>query len=532
MHRLRVTGVMSVERIESFVGGRWVAGSGKITELLNPATEEVVAVAARDGLDYGDVLTYARTEGHAALAALTFAERGALLGRMADALQGAREPLIAAATVNGGCTRGDAKFDIDGAILVLTHYAELGRQLGDTRVLIDGEGSQLGRSPRFWGQHVHVPRRGVAVLINAFNFPAWGFAEKTACALLAGVPVVSKAATATALTAYRCARALISHAALPKGVFSFVAGASAPLLDHLDGQDTLAFTGSAKTGRTLRSHPRVIERSPPVNVEADSLNAAVLDPELGEDSEGMLLFLREIAREMTQKTGQKCTAVRRVIVPESHVDRVVAALGAQLDDFAVGDPAKPSVRMGPLTTAQQLEDVRAGTEALCQDADVVYGSPGRPPLVGVADDRGFFFDKVVLVARDPHRARYVHELEVFGPVATIVPYSGDADEAIALVHRGQGSLVTSVYTDRPVFAEKLVYGVAPYSGRVYLGSSKVAAHAMGSGLVLPQCTHGGPGRAGGGEELGGLRGLRRFMQRTAVQGARPLVERVTGTRPS
>ena len=523
---------MSVERIESFVCGEWVQGSGQDSELLNPATEEVVAVAAREGLDYGDLLGYARQHGQASLAALTFAERGALLQRMSSALHAAREELIAAAVVNGGCTRGDAKFDIDGAIHVLSHYAELGARLGDRRAWVDGEGVQLGRSPRFWGQHICVSRTGVAVLINAFNFPAWGFAEKAACALLAGVPAVTKAATATALTAYRCARVLVADADLPAGVFSFIAGSAAPLVDHLEGQDTLAFTGSAQTGRGLRTHPRIVDRSVPVNVEADSLNAAVLDPELESDSEGMHLFIREVAREMTQKTGQKCTAVRRLMVPEARVEEVVEALGAALDDVTVGDPAGGSVRMGPLATAQQLKDVRAGTDALTEEAEVVHGTPGRPASVDGVHDRGFFFDKVVLVTRKPAQAQRVHDLEVFGPVVTVIPYSGDPDEAVALVHRGQGSLVTSVYTDRSAFAERLVYGIAPYSGRVYLGSSKGADHAFGSGLVLPQCVHGGPGRAGGGEELGDLRGVLHFMQRAAVQGARPLVERVTGTRPT
>ena len=523
---------MSMERIESFVCGEWTAGSGPDVGLLNPATEEPIATAAREGLDYGEVLGYAREQGHATLAALSFAERGALLQRMSDALQKSRESLLDSAVVNGGCTRADAKFDVDGAIQVLAYYAELGRTLGERRILVDGEGLQLGRSPRLWAQHIHVCRTGVAVLINAFNFPAWGFAEKAACALLAGVPVVTKAATSTALTAYRCTRVLMSDADLPNGIFQFVAGSASSLLEHLDGQDMLAFTGSAVTGRTLRNHPRVVERNVLVNVEADSLNAAVLDPDLGDESEGMQLFIREVVREMTQKTGQKCTAVRRLMVPESRVEHVVAALGARLDEVAVGDPADRAVRMGPLATAQQWADVEAGTQLLRQEAELVHGRVGRPELVGISHDRGFFFDKVLLVASKPHEAKSVHDVEVFGPVVTVIPYSGDPDEAVALVRRGQGSLVTSLYSDRPEFAERVVLGVGPYSGRVYIGSSKIADHAMGSGLALPQCVHGGPGRAGGGEELGGLRGVQHFMQRTAVQGARSLVERLTDTRPT
>lgn len=523
---------MTQVQIESYLSGRWQSGSGAGATLVNPATEAQVATASTVGLDFGAAVAFARRTGGAELRGMTFAQRAALLEKMSAALHAQREALIDAQLLNGGCTRGDAKFDVDGAILVLSHYAELGKALGDRRLLADGEGIQLGRSPRFWGQHVYVPRRGVAVLINAFNFPAWGFAEKAACALLAGMPVITKPATSTALTAYLASKALVD-AGLPPGVLSFVGGGSGDLLDHLEGQDILSFTGSAVTGHKLRSHRRIVEASVPVNVEADSLNAAVLGPDVELGSDTMQLFLRDVSREITQKTGQKCTAVRRLFVPHERVDEVIAELGARFGETVIGDPALKEVRMGPLASHDQLKDVRAGVERLQRDATVVYGDPGAAlsPL-GVEKGRGYFFPVVLLKAKDSRQAPEVHSHEVFGPVATILPYSGSADEAAELVALGGGGLVCSVFSDDRDFTETATLGIAPFHGRVYLGSAKVLEHAMGPGLVLPQTIHGGPGRAGGGEELGGLRGVEHFMQRTAIQGSRPIVEHLSGTKPT
>lgn len=517
--------------IESFLLGEWRSGSGDGATLVNPATEAPVAKASTAGLDFSAALRHAREIGGKHLRAMTFRERGEMLLTLSQALHGQREALIASAIENGGCTRSDAKFDVDGAIAVLAAYAEVGKSLPDSRILPDGEGIQLGRSPRFWGQHVYVPRTGVAVLINAFNFPAWGFAEKAACAWLAGMPIVTKPATATALTAYLATKALVESGALPEGAMGFVGGSAQDLLDHLDGQDILSFTGSAATGQTLRSHPRVVERSVPVNVEADSLNAAVLGPDVEPGEETMQLFLREVTREMTQKTGQKCTAVRRIMVPKSRVEAVVAGMAERFDEITIGDPSVDGVRMGPVATKQQLEDVRAGIGRLRTEAEPVYGDPDRPvQATGVSEGKGYFFPIVLLKADDPSAAASVHSHEVFGPVATILPYDDDAQEAASLVCMGGGGLVASVYSDDKKFTEEVTLGVAPYHGRVYLGSAKVAEHVMGSGLVLPQCVHGGPGRAGGGEELGGERGVKHFMQRTAIQGSRPVVQAMTGTK--
>ncbi|MEQ8278274.1 MAG: 3,4-dehydroadipyl-CoA semialdehyde dehydrogenase [Deltaproteobacteria bacterium] len=520
---------MATDRIQSYLEGRWQDGEGEGAPLVNPATEDVVATATTAGIDFAAGLAHARKVGVANLGALTFAERGALLQRMSTALHDQREALIASAIANGGCTRGDAKFDIDGAILVFSHYAELGAELGDKKILADGDGIQLGRSPRFWGQHVFVPREGVAILINAFNFPAWGFAEKAACALLAGMPVITKPATATAHTAWLSTKAIVEAADVPEGAFGFIGGGVGDLLDHVTGQDILAFTGSASTGAMLRSNPKIVEKSVHVNVEADSLNAAVLGPDLDLGSEGFSLFVREVSREMTQKTGQKCTAVRRIFLPEANADEVIEALGERLTGLVIGDPSNEDVRMGPLASARQLADVEKGIALLREEADVVVGDPDKP--FDKPNGKGFFFAPVLLKARDPQTARHVHEHEVFGPVATVLTYSGDAAEAIELVRKGEGGLVTSVYSDDKAFTEQMVLGLAPFHGRVYLGSSKVRNHAMGSGLVLPQCVHGGPGRAGGGEELGGLRGVQHYMHRVAIQGSRPMVEKICDTKP-
>ena len=520
---------MSSERIESYISGQWSPGSGPGVPLLNPTTEAEVGRAETGGVDMAAALSFARREGGRALRSLTFAERAALIGQMSTALHKVREELIDTSVLNGGCTRGDAKFDIDGAIGTLAAYAELGKTLGDARILADGEGIQLGRSPRFWGQHVYTPKTGVAVFVNAFNFPAWGFAEKAACAILAGMPVLCKPATATALTAYRMFKALVAAEVAPKGALSFVGGAPQDLLDHLEVQDVLAFTGSASTGQTFRARKNLIEKSIPINVEADSLNAAVLGPDVELGSDAMSLFLREVSKDMTQKTGQKCTATRRIFVPEARVADVIAEMSARLAEIKIGDPALTEVGMGPLATRQQLEDVRAGVKRLREDGEVVFGDADAPlsPVGGTAG-KGFFHPILLMRAKNSASARWVHSHEVFGPVATICPYSGDAAEAAELVGLGRGSLVASIYSDDKGFIERAAIGIAPWTGRVYIGGAKVFDHTMGPGTVLPLSVHGGPGRAGGGEELGGMRGVMHYMQRTALQGYRPIVESISG----
>jgi len=513
--------------LDSYLGGRWVAGTGAPALLVNPATEEPIAQIAAGGLDAPAALAHARDVGGAALAALSFGERAALLRAMSRLIHDKRDELILLGMQNGGNTRGDAKFDIDGASGTLAYYADLGDQLGDARVLVDGEAAQLGRSPRLYGTHMLSPRAGVAVHVNAFNFPAWGTFEKAACALLAGMPVISKPATATALLAHRMVQLIVDAKLLPAGALQLVCGSLGDLLDHLGGQDVLAFTGSGATGAKLRGTPRLIERNVRVNVEADSLNAAVLGPDVEPGSDTWNLFVSEVAKDLTQKTGQKCTAIRRILVPEARAAELEEALAERLAAVKTGDPTHDDVTMGPLATAAQLRDVRAGFARLRQEAEAVGGGGGSVAPLGVPAGKGFFFAPVLLRARDSAAAQVVHELEVFGPVATVLRYDGGARAAGTLVRRAEGSLVSSIYSDDRGFLAEAVRHAAPLLGRVYVGSAKVAGQTAGPGTVLPQLVHGGPGRAGGGEELGGARGLAFYMQRTALSGDRALLDAIT-----
>jgi 3,4-dehydroadipyl-CoA semialdehyde dehydrogenase len=515
--------------LRSYVGGRWVHGQGTLQTLVNPTTEEPLAEIGADGVDRAAALEFARKQGGPALRALSFAERGALLKAICDKIQAHRDEILDLAVASGGNTRSDAKFDVDGATFTLSAYAELGKALGDTRVLADGEGISLGRTPRFHGQHIAVPRMGVAVHINAFNFPAWGFAEKAATAILAGMPVLTKPAVSTALVAHRLFEILLEGQVLPEGVLSLLAGGAGDLLSHVGSQDVVAFTGSSDTAIKIRSLPNVIRDSVRVNVEADSLNAAVLGPDAEPGSETYELYLKDVLRDMTQKAGQKCTAIRRILVPTATAERFRDDLVDRLRGIVVGNPAQDGVRMGPVATKDQLRDVREGIDVLTRDGRLVYGVSDLKP-VGVEPGRGFFVAPVLLELEAGAAGESVHSREVFGPVATVVPYSGQAQEAIELVARGNGGLVSGVYSEDTAFAASMALGLAPYHGRVFLGSAKIAEQSPGPGTVLPTLIHGGPGRAGGGEELGGLRGLAFYMQRVALEGSRPVIERIVGTK--
>ncbi len=510
-----------MKELTSFVSGTWISGKGKPAELVNPATEEVLATTSTEGIDFGAALAFAREKGGRALRAMTFAQRGEMLRAMSRAIHGKRDELLSLAIANGGNTRSDAKFDVDGAIGTLAAYADLAPELGDTHVLVDGDGVQLGRGARLFGQHVYLPREGVAVHVNAFNFPAWGLAEKAATALLAGMPVISKPATSTALVAHRIVEILIEANAMPEGALSLVCGSSGDLLDRLGGQDVVAFTGSSITAAKLRAGQSVVRDATKMNVEADSLNAAILGPDADEGSEVMNLFVGDVVREMTQKTGQKCTAIRRIYVPASRVAAVVELLRERLAAVKVGDPAREEITMGPVSTAQQLRDVREGIAKLESCAKVVLG--GAKPIA----DKGFFVAPTLLQGDGPKPNDAVHTHEVFGPVATVMPY-GSNEELVALVAAGGGGLVTSIYADDKDFVRRMVLALAPFHGRLVLGSSKVAGQSLPPGMALPQLVHGGPGRAGGGEELGGRRGMTFYMQRTALQGDRALLEAIAG----
>jgi len=518
-----------MKTLKSYVCGRWHEAQDGFVTLVNPATEEAVARASSLGLDVEATLAHARDAGGPALRAMTFAQRGALLKAVSGALHEHREELLDISMDNNGTTRGGAKFDVDGATGTLAFYAALGRKLGDRRLLADGEGVQLGRTSRFWGQHVLVPRRGVAVLINAFNFPAWGFGEKAAAALLAGMPIIVKPATSTSWLTARCVEILVEAAILPSGAVSLICGSTGDLLSHLGPQDVLAFTGSAATALKLRAGENLLKSSTRVNIEADSLNAAVLGHDVRPGSETWNLSLADIVREMTQKSGQKCTAVRRIFVPQAGVDSFIEMMTERLGEEVIGAPRDGSVTMGPLATAAQLTDAVTGIARLAEVAAIVHGSGRRCDGVGAPAGKGYFLEPTLLRAKADAADGVIHDLEVFGPVATVIPYAGDAASAAAAVGRGGGSLVTSLYTDDQAEAESFLAAGGAFAGRLYIGSAKVAELLPGSGIALPQSQHGGPGRAGGGAELGGLRALELYSQRVALQGNRPLIERAAGT---
>ena len=495
-------------------------GAAPAATLYDATTGEPVAEASTRGLDLGAALQYARSTGGPALRAMTFAERGAMLKRMAEVIHAHREALIDVSR-HGGTTRSDAKFDIDGASGTLSWYAYLGKTLGDRTYFLDGPQEKVLRSSRFVSQHVRVPRRGAAIHINAFNFPAWGTAEKAAAALLAGVPVVTKPATATSALTERMVALWVEAGVLPPGALSLVCGSVGDLLDHVGPQDCLAFTGGSETARRIRAHEAVIANNVRVNIEADSLNAWVLGPDVQPGSDTFQMFVNQMVRDLTQKCGQKCTAVRRVLVPEAIVEGAVEALVERLEAVVVGNPADKATEIGPVATASQQASVQEGIGHLSEHCERVWQAE-------VVPEGGYYVRPTLFRSDAGLDAPYVHEHEVFGPVATILTYDGDAETAVDLVTGGGGGLVCSVYTDDKRWGGEVVLGLAPWHGRVHWGSRKVHDQSPGPGTVLPNLVHGGPGKAGGGEELGGVRGMHFYMQRTAIQADRGLLDKVLG----
>ncbi len=509
--------------LKSHLEGRWVEGALPAVQILDAVSGAVVASASTRGLDLAAALRFSRATGGPALRAMSFAQRGALLDRMAAAIHAVRDDLIDVSR-HGGTTRGDAKFDVDGAAGTLAFYAGLGRKLGDRTFLLDGEAERVLRSARFAGQHILVPRRGVALHINAFNFPAWGMAEKLAVALLAGMPVLSKPATATAPLAVRIAELWVAGAELPPGAFSLLVGAAGDLLDHVGPQDVISFTGGGDTARVVRAHPMVIAHNVPVSVEADSLNASILGPDVEPGSDTFQMFAADAARDIVQKAGQKCTAIRRILVPAAVAEAAIEALVDRLAGVGIGDPADKSTGLGPVSSLAQQRAAREGIEALREGGAAVVWK-------GNAPETGCFVTPTLFRSDLGVDAPVVHDREVFGPVATVLPWAGSAAEAVAIVARGGGGLVCSLYSDDPAWAGEVVLGLAPWHGRIHWGSKKVHDQSPGPGTVLPNLVHGGPGKAGGGEELGGERGLRFYFQRCVVQGDRGLLDRVLGASP-
>lgn len=514
-------------QLESFVAGRWRAGTGTPVALRDATTGEVIANASSDGLDLSLSLAHAREVGGANLRRLTFHDRAALLKTLAKHLTENKEELYALSYATGA-TKSDSWIDIDGGIATLFVYASKGmRELPDAHVYVDGATESLSKSGGFVGQHICVPLEGAAVQINAFNFPIWGMLEKLAPAFLAAVPAIVKPATATAYLTELAVRRIVESGILPEGSLQLICGSVGNLFDHLTCQDIVAFTGSASTARKLRTHATVIDHSVRFTAETDSLNSCVLGPDAAPGTPEFDLFVREVAREMTVKAGQKCTAIRKAIVPAAIAAEVVAALQAALAKVVVGNPRLEQVRMGPVASLAQRREVLGQLAKLEREAEVVCGN-GRPLELTDADaDRGAFIAPTLLYCKDSARAAAIHEIEAFGPVCTVVPYEG-LDSAIALARRGAGSLVGSVFTADDTIAARLVVGLAPFHGRLLVVNRHCAKESTGHGSPLPHLVHGGPGRAGGGEEMGGIRGVLHYMQRTAVQGTPDVLTAVTG----
>jgi 3,4-dehydroadipyl-CoA semialdehyde dehydrogenase len=506
-------------KLESFVSGRWIAGAGEARALVNPVTGETIAEADSAGLDLAAAMDFARDKGGAALRAMTFAERGALLKAVADVLTANRARYETIARLNSGNTKVDAAIDIDGAIATLRYYARIGQTLGQTTTIFEPGQDQLAKEPVFFARHLWTTRPGVAVQINAFNFPSWGMWEKIATATIAGAPSMAKPATATALLAHDMMRDVIAAGVAPAGVFSIVCGAGEGLLETLGAQDSVAFTGSAATGLTVRSHPRVLQSGARVTIEADSVNATILGADVAPGGALFDLAVREVVKALTVKAGQLCTNIRRVIAPRETASALADAVLASLSGMKVGDPADESVRVGPLVNTRQQNDALDGIARLKSEARALTGGAAPEGLAGA------FVAPTLLRADDPALGRAIHEIEVFGPCATLMPYR-DAADAIALARRGGGSLALSLFSNDRELQSAVVAGLGPWHGRILMVDETTGRNHTGHAIVMPHCVHGGPGRAGGGEELGGLRGLRLHMQRSALQGSPALFERL------
>lgn len=513
--------------LPNFLTGRWQSGHGQGSTLFDPVLGTPLVRVDNTGLDLAEGFAYARNTGGAALRAMSYGQRAAMLGEVVKVLQAHRDAYYDIATRNSGTVTKDSAVDIDGGIFTLGFYAKQGEALGEASCLLDGERIRMGKDPLFQTQHVLKPTRGVALFINAFNFPSWGLWEKAAPALLSGVPVIIKPATATAWLTQRMVADVVEAGVLPPGALSVVCGSSAGLMDQLQPFDVVSFTGSAETARLIRSHPTVAQRSVRCNIEADSLNSALLDPAATSDSEAFKLLVAEVAREMTVKSGQKCTAIRRVFVPRALYAAAAAAIGARLAKATVGNPRNESVRMGALVSREQFHGVLAGIEHLKTEAEVLYDGAAAG-LVDADPAVAACVAPVLLGTQDPVKARVLHEVEVFGPVATLMPYDSES-QAWELIRRGEGSLVVSVYSEHPAFIARAAAELADSHGRVHAISPDVAASQTGHGTVMPMSLHGGPGRAGGGQELGGLRALGFYHRRSAVQASSAALDALAAT---
>lgn len=520
----------TVSQLQSFICGQWQTGKGSGTALFDATNGNTVASIDATGIDTSAMLGYAHEVGGPALRAMTFHQRALMLKALGQKLLEEKEHFYAL-SVATGATRSDSWIDIEGGISTLLSYASKARrELPNTQLLLDGEQESLAKDSSFSAQHILTPMQGAALHINAFNFPCWGMLEKLAPTLIAGMPAIIKPASQTAYLTELMVRHIVASGLLPAGSLQLVCGSVGDTLDHLGAQDVMTFTGSATTGRMLRSHPNRIAMATRFNMEADSLNACVLGPDAHPDTPEFKLFVKEVVNEMTAKAGQKCTAIRRIMAPRAHVDAVLHSISEQLANITIGDPRDKAVRMGPLASLDQRSEVLQVIQSLNSECEPVFGDPNEESalkLVNGDASTGAFMNPVLLYCQTPQTASRVHGMEAFGPVSTVMPYE-DINDALKLCSLGGGSLVASVFTNDNDVARELVMGLSPWHGRVLLGNRDSAKSSTGHGSPLPMLNHGGPGRAGGGEELGGMRSIKHYMQRCALQGTPDQLSAIAG----
>lgn len=515
-----------MKKIQNYITGQWMEGTGEGTPIYDAITGDIVALSDTQGLDFGEILNYGRTKGGEVLRKMTFQDRGNMLKSLALYLVKKKEDFYEL-SYRTGATRTDSWIDIEGGFGNLFANASLRKLFPNQSYHVEGEPIDLSRGGRFMAHHIMVPKRGVAIHINAFNFPVWGMLEKCASNWMAGVPAVVKPATNGSFLTEAVVRQIIESGILPEGALQVITGSASTILDHVESQDVVTFTGSATTGRLLKSQARIIEEAVPFNMEADSLNASVLGEDAVPGTPEFDLFIKEVRNEMTVKCGQKCTAIRRIIVPEDLVEDVQISLGKALDKVTIGDPRLKEVRMGALVSRDQVTEVKNRVQELAKTASIIYGDLDKIETIGADAKKGAFLNPIVLREDHPFKNLSVHEIEAFGPVSTIIPYK-NLDEAITLAQMGKGSLVSSIATFDDKIAKDYVVNAASHHGRILVINRDMAKESTGHGSPLPNLVHGGPGRAGGGEEMGGVRGIKHYLQRTAIQGSPTTLTEITG----
>ena len=512
-------------KLGNYITGQWIEGDGDGQPLYNAFTGQLISHASTKGLDFAAILDYARTTGNPALRRMTFPERGRMLRALALHLREHLEEFYRVSYWTGA-TRTDSWIDLEGGIGNLFSYASLRRKFPNETFCLDGEPTNLSKEGTFMGQHLLIPKEGVAIHINAFNFPVWGMLEKIAVNLLAGEPAVVKPATVTSFLTEAVVKVIASSGILPPGALQLICGSAGDILDHVEAQDVVTFTGSATTGLQLKSHPHILQSNTPFNMEADSLNCLVLGEDVAPGMPEWDLFVKELRREMTAKAGQKCTAVRRIFVPEDKMEDAWKAITKSLAQTTIGNPENEKVKMGSLAGQSQREEVRAQVKKLLASSQLIYGSLDSVEVIDADAKKGAFLSPLLLLNDSPFTSEEPHTIEAFGPVSTLMPYK-HPDEVVELAKKGKGSLCSSVITADPGIARRYVLGAGTWHGRILILNNECAKESTGHGSPLPLLVHGGPGRAGGGEEMGGIRGIKHYMQRVAVQGSPSMITALT-----